>query len=69
MKYTELYKKRWDGTVTNESEFLASIDFPSKKAWLAIKVLDGIKGFDHWRCDMDDDCKNKIFDDLKAVLA
>jgi len=69
MKYTELYEKRWGETVANESEFLASIDIATKRAWLAMEVLDGRKGFDHWWCDIDEDCKNEIFDQLKAVLA
>ncbi len=68
MTYTELYEERWNGK-TKEAPFLKKLDNGSQKAWLVIKVLDSRGGFDHWWDDIDSECKDEIFEELRAVLA
>lgn len=68
MTYTELYEERWNGTTTSIS-FMEKLDAPSKRAWLAITVLNGRGGFDHWWDDIDEECRDEIFEELKKVIA
>lgn len=66
--YTELFYKRWDGD-TKEDSFLSGLEDGEKRAWNAIEVLDSRGGFDHWWCDMDEECRDDIFKELRLILS
>lgn len=66
MKYNELYNEvysdewtfaRWD-----------EVDKDTRAAWKILKVLLGRKGFDHWWHDIDEECQDEIFEEIKAKL-
>ena len=68
MTYSELYEKRWDGK-TDKTQFLEKLDTGSQKAWRVLELLDRRGGFDHWWDDIDGECKDEIFEELRSLLA